>query len=186
MTRPYGHTVFQAMEPLDTGRLAISSRDTRRMKTRTYREAEREALKAITLACFGPSSSIDRNIEKHFGLTNGKDWTWRKHRQIEHDINSNPTGVFVAEMGSTVVGYITTHIDHETKIGTIPNLAVLPAHQQQGIGRALVDRALASFREQGMELARIETLESNAKGQQFYPSYGFVEVARQIHYALSL
>ena len=156
------------------------------MLIRTYREADRETLKEITIACFGPSSSIDLNIERHFGLTNGKDWAWRKRRQIGSDIDANPTGVFVAEMDDVPVGYITTGFDRATKIGTIPNLAVLPAHGRQGIGRALIDRALAYFREEGMELARIETLASKPVGQQFYPSCGFVEVARQIHYAMSL
>ena len=153
---------------------------------RTYTESDRETIKEITVACFGRSSSIDLNIEMHFGLTNGKDWTWRKQRQIEQDINANPAGIFVAEMDSATIGYISTHIDQATKIGTIPNLAVLPGHRQSGTGRALMDRALAYFREQGMELARIETLATNAVGQQFYPSCGFTEVARQIHYAMPL
>jgi len=156
------------------------------MTIRTYRESDRETLKDITIACFGPNSSIDQNIERQFGLTNGKDWTWRKQRQIDADIDANPSGLFVAEIDDVPVGYISTCIDHETKIGSIPNLAVLPDHQQGGIGRALVERALASFREQGMELARIETLASNAVGQQFYPSCGFTEVARQIHYAMTM
>lgn len=156
------------------------------MTIRPYTASDRETLKAITTACFGRSSSIDLNIEMQFGLTNGKDWTWRKQRQIEHDFDANPAGIFVAEIEGTAAGCITTHIDQDTKIGTIPNLAVLPAQQKQGIGRALIGRALAYFREQGMELARIETLASNAAGQQLYPSFGFVEVARQIHYAMSL
>jgi ribosomal protein S18 acetylase RimI-like enzyme len=156
------------------------------MMIRIYTESDRQTLKEITVGCFSLSSSIDLNIEKHFGIANGKDWTWRKQRQIESDIDTNPAGIFVAEIDDAAVGYITTNIDHSAKIGSIPNLAVLPAHQQGGVGRALMDRALAYFREQGMELVRIETLETNAVGGQFYPSYGFVEVARQIHYAMPL
>ena len=38
----------------------------------------------------------------------------------------------------------------------------------------------------GMSVAKIETLEQNPIGQTLYPSLGFVEVARQIHYALRL
>ncbi len=157
-----------------------------RMMIRTYTESDRETIKEITIACFGLSSSIDLSIEMQFGLTNGKDWAWRKQRQIESDIEANPTGVFVAEMDATSAGYISTRVDHAARIGAIPNLAVLPAHRQGGVGRALMDRALAYFREQGMELVRIETLEGNATGRQFYPSCGFVEVARQIHYAMPL
>jgi hypothetical protein len=37
-----------------------------------------------------------------------------------------------------------------------------------------------------MTIAKIETLEQNKIGQHLYPSAGFVEVARQIHYAMAL
>ena len=37
-----------------------------------------------------------------------------------------------------------------------------------------------------MTVAKIETLEQNPIGRQLYPSLGFQEVARQIHYAMPL
>ena len=37
-----------------------------------------------------------------------------------------------------------------------------------------------------MTVARIETLEQNPIGRQLYPSLGFLEVARQIHFAMPL
>jgi hypothetical protein len=37
-----------------------------------------------------------------------------------------------------------------------------------------------------MTVAKIETLEQNSIGRHLYPSIGFIEVARQIHYALPL
>ena len=37
-----------------------------------------------------------------------------------------------------------------------------------------------------MQVAKIETLEQNPVGQALYPSLGFREVARQIHYAMRL
>ena len=37
-----------------------------------------------------------------------------------------------------------------------------------------------------MEVAKIETLDQNPVGQALYPSLGFTEVARQIHYAMRL
>jgi hypothetical protein len=37
-----------------------------------------------------------------------------------------------------------------------------------------------------MTIAKIETLEQNLIGRHLYPSLGFVEVARQIHYAMPL
>ena len=70
--------------------------------------------------------------------------------------------------------------------GRIPNLAVDAAARGRGIGRALIEHALESFRQAGLELAVIETMASNPAGQSLYPSCGFAEVGRQIHYARRL
>jgi len=152
---------------------------------RKYRASDRETLKEITIICFA-GVSIDKNIEDRFGKIGGKDWAWRKKRQIEADIEACPEGILVAEMDGNVVGYITCRLDYESKIGWIPNLAVLPAYQGHGLGRQLMHAALDICREEGMELAKIETLEQNEVGSVFYPKAGFMEVARQIHYVMPL
>ena len=152
---------------------------------RKYRASDREILKEITMICF-PKVSIDKNIEERFGKIGGKDWAWRKKRQIEADIEACHEGIFVAEIDGNVVGYITSRLDVEDKIGWIPNLAVLPAYQGQGLGKQLMQAALDNFRKEGMELVKIETLEQNEVGARFYPKAGFVEVARQIHYVMPL
>lgn len=151
------------------------------MKIRAYQETDRQELKDITIICFD-GVSIDQNAEERLGLIAGKDWAWRKERQIDDDIAANPTGIFVAEADGKPVGYITTRVDQATKVGRIPNLGVLPAYRNSGIGRKLMDKAFAYLRSEGMECVRIETLDQNAVGQRFYPSCGFIEVARQIHY----
>ncbi len=152
---------------------------------RRYREADRAILMEITITCF-PKVSIDRNIEDRFGTVGGKDWTWRKKREIEADISACPEGILVAEMDGNVVGYITCRLDLESRVGHISNMAVLPACQGRGLGKQLMQAALDNFRQKGMELARIETLAQNEVGARFYPKAGFVEVARQIHYAMPL
>jgi ribosomal protein S18 acetylase RimI-like enzyme len=63
---------------------------------------------------------------------------------------------------------------------------VLPQSQGKGLGRRLLEHALEYLRQQGMECARIETLEQNPIGSHLYPGLGFEEVARQIHYAMRL
>lgn len=155
------------------------------MTIRPYRETDRETICQITVTCF-ESVSIDRNIEKQFGLINGHDWAWRKRRAIHADLDVNPRGVFVAEVDGVCAGYITTRIDPDTKVGGIPNLAVLPGFQKHGLGRKLIDAAVAHLRREGMLFCRIETLDQNAVGQRFYPSCGFTEVARQVHYVMPL
>jgi len=152
---------------------------------RKYKEDDRDELKEITAVCFD-GVSIDRNIEHHFGLIAGKDWAWRKKRHIDDDIAANADGIFVAERDGRPIGYITTRVDHGAKIGWIPNMGVLPAYRKEGLGKALMDAAVSYLRKEGMAYVRIETLDQNPIGQYFYPSYGFKEVARQIHYIMLL
>jgi ribosomal protein S18 acetylase RimI-like enzyme len=153
---------------------------------RRYRESDRESIRQLTVEGFG-NVSIDANIQHQFGTLAGHDWQWRKARHVEQDLDAPGAAVLVAQDDQgQIVGYITTRIDRESGIGMIPNLAVCAAQRGTGIGRLLIESALELFREEKLELARIETLEQNAIGQHLYPTCGFVEVARQIHYALLL
>ncbi len=153
---------------------------------RVYRPEDLPRLQEITAETFGPVS-IDRNMEGLFGPFGSGDWRTRKVAAIAEDCRIQPDGVFVAEDGDgAVVGYVTTRLNPVSGIGWIPNLAVDPEHQSRGLGRALLERAISFLRESGMEVAKIETLEQNPIGQSLYPSLGFQEVARQIHYAMRL
>jgi ribosomal protein S18 acetylase RimI-like enzyme len=148
---------------------------------RKYQPPDLEPLRQITAICF-EKVSIDKNIEDRFGVIAGVDWKARKMSHIDDDVAANPDGIFVAEIDGEIAGYITTRINRWTQIGGIPNLAVLPKFQQRGLGRQLIDTALAYFRDEGMCYAKIETLDQNEIGSVFYPKLGFAEVARQIHY----
>jgi ribosomal protein S18 acetylase RimI-like enzyme len=157
------------------------------VRIRSYEPRDLARLQEITAQTFGPVS-IDRNMEERLGPFGEGDWSTRKVAAIADDCRAQPDGVFVAvdaAMGEAI-GYVTTRVNATSRIGWIPNLAVDPAHQGKGIGRALLEHALAFFRERGMQVAKIETLDQNPIGQTLYPSLGFREVARQIHYALRL
>ena len=153
---------------------------------RAYQPTDLPRLQEITALTFGPVS-IDRNMEQKLGPFGQGDWQARKVGAIADDCVAQPDGVFVAEDEAGVVeGYVTTRLNPASGVGWIPNLAVHPAHQGRGLGRALLEHALAYFRRSGMEVAKIETLEQNPVGQKLYPGLGFTEVARQIHYAMRL
>lgn len=151
------------------------------MVIRRYQESDREAVKQISAVCF-EGVSIDHHIERLCGPIAGKNWAWRKKLQIEDDINKYPDGIFVAETDDAVVGFITTRVDPAKKIGSIPDLAVLPAQRRKGLAQRLMDEAMAHLQEKGMEYVRIDTLEGNAVCEHFYPQRGFQEVGRVIHY----
>jgi ribosomal protein S18 acetylase RimI-like enzyme len=152
---------------------------------RNYLPTDLPELKRITVEAFS-GVSIDRRVEEHFGVINGHDWRWRKARHIDDDVARDPTGVFVAQFEGRVVGYITTWTDQEAGLGFIPNLAIDEQLRGQGLGRRLIEHALHHFRHKGVRHVRIETLAHNEIGQHLYPSCGFREVARQIHYCLCL
>ena len=152
---------------------------------RAYREPDRRVLKEITARAFA-GMSIDGSLEERFGLVGGTNWEERKLAQIDADCDKNPAGVFVYEEGGQVVGFVSVALDRGTNQGRIMNLAVDVGQQGKGIGRRLVEHALQYMRDEGMELARIETLEENEVGRHLYPKLGFEEIARQIYYARRL
>jgi len=155
------------------------------MHIRLYQPSDLEELRRMTIEGFD-GTAIDQNVEKSFGILAGHDWRWRKARHVNDDVEANPEGVFVAEENGHVLGYITTRIDREVSKGRIPNLAVDEQARGRGLGRRLIEHALEYFRRKGMAYVMIETMANNAVGQHLYPSCGFVEAGRQIHYALKL
>ena len=152
---------------------------------RPYRPEDLPALKAITVEAFD-GVSIDQGIEREFGPVAGHDWRWRKARHLDEDAAREATGIFVAEEDGQVVGYITTWQDRQAGIGHIPNVAIAASFRGQGLGRQLIEHALAQFRASGLSHAKIETLVQNQVGNHLYRSLGFREVARQIHFVASL
>ncbi len=152
---------------------------------RPYQPEDLDALKRLTVAAFS-GVTLEQNVEDALGRIHGHDWGWRKARHIDEDVTANPSGVFVAEWQESVVGYISTRVDRASGKGRIPNLAVSQEFRGQGLGKLLIEHALDYFRSEGLEYAVIETMAGNVIGQNLYPACGFVEVARQVHFARRL
>ncbi len=152
---------------------------------RPYQAGDLEALRLITIESFD-GVSFDQIVESKFGILNGHDWQWRKARHIEDDVTANPAGAFVAETDSQIIGYITTAIDRASGKARIPNLAITAQARGQGLGRKLIQHALDYLRSEGVAYAMIETMAGNETGEHLYPSCGFVEIGRQIHFGIKL
>lgn len=152
---------------------------------RLFQTSDLPELRRITIEGFD-GIAIDQNVEKKLGILADRDWRWRKARHVDEDCEVNPAGVFVAEQDGKVIGYISTRLDHESGKGRIPNLAVDECARGQGVGRSLIEHALEYLRHQGMSFVMIETMDNNPVGQHLYPSCGFVETGRQIHFAIRL
>lgn len=152
---------------------------------RHYRGDDLPILRQITVDSFG-AVALDQMLEEKLGIWNGRDWKARKADHIDDDCTSQPEGCFVAERGGEILGYITTRLDLKNSVGRIPNLAVVESARGLGLGRRLIHHALDYFRMNQMKVAKIETMASNAIGQNLYPSCGFEEIGRQVHFAMRL
>ncbi|WP_254506805.1 GNAT family N-acetyltransferase [Anatilimnocola floriformis] len=153
---------------------------------RPYQPTDYVAIKELTVTAFA-GVTLEQNVEQALGgPLHGHDWQWRKARHVDEDVATNAAGIFVADDDGKVVGYISTAIDRAAGKGRIPNLAVAAELRGRGLGRLLIEHALAYFRAEGLSYAVIETMAQNAIGQQLYTSCGFVEVARQVHFAQRL
>lgn len=152
---------------------------------RHYHPSDLPVLRKITIDSFG-SVALDQMMEDRLGVWNDRDWRTRKADHIDDDCTDNPAGCFVAEREGEILGYITTRVDRVNQVGRIPNLAVVENARGLGLGRRLIHHALDYFRECGMKVAKIETMASNVIGQNLYPSCGFEEIGRQVHFGMRL
>ena len=64
----------------------------------------------------------------------------------------------------------------------ILSLAVLPQWRRQGIGRALLDAAIAAAGRRGAGSIVLEVAVENAAARRLYAAFGFVEVGRRPRY----
>ena len=53
---------------------------------RPFQEADRPAVRELTIAAF-EGVSIDHNIDVRLGPIAGRDWRWRKSRDVDRDID---------------------------------------------------------------------------------------------------
>jgi ribosomal-protein-alanine N-acetyltransferase len=95
----------------------------------------------------------------------------------------------VAEVYSEIAGYIMCRIETGlpdfglfgiTKRGHVISIAVLPEHQHQGIGEALMKEAMLGMRAYKAKEVYLEVRTSNEPAVSLYKKLGF-EVARTAH-----
>ena len=94
--------------------------------------------------------------------------------------------MIVAVVDNNVVGYAAFRINKEDKIGNVGNNAVDPAYRGKGVGTAMNKWILDYFRKEGLSIARVETMVHDIAAQKVYEKHGFKELARTIHYSMSL
>ena len=92
---------------------------------------------------------------------------------IERYLKRNPATCFVAEDDGRLVGVIMA--GHDGRRGYIYHTAVLPECRGRGIGRQLVERAMAALEAEGIHKVALVAFRQNEIGHGFWESMGFTE-----------
>lgn len=122
---------------------------------RGLRAEDYESVYALWLSCKG------------MGLNDVDD----SREGIARYLARNPNTCFVAEKDGAIVGVILS--GHDGRRGFIHHTAVSPAARGQGIGSALVERALGALRDEGISKVALVAFAHNEAGNAFWEKQGF-------------
>jgi ribosomal-protein-alanine N-acetyltransferase len=93
-----------------------------------------------------------------------------------------PALIWVAEADARIVGHLCGAIAEDRQTGWIVNAGVLARYRRQGIGRALLERGVASLLAAGAGRIMVTADESNAPAIRLYTDLGFQEIGQGADY----
>jgi len=102
---------------------------------------------------------------------------------IERSIRGWAQAVFVAELESAPVGYLSCHV-REAEWVELGLMAVAESSRGEGIGRALVERSIAWAAELSLPRVRVVTQGTNRSATRLYDRLGFRIARSQCWYHL--
>ncbi|HEY3377063.1 MAG TPA: GNAT family N-acetyltransferase [Armatimonadota bacterium] len=82
-----------------------------------------------------------------------------------------------AMVGETLVG-VNILIDEGSELSSVVEISVDPAHQRQGVGRALMAQSLTTLRAAHVATVELAVTQANARAVQLYTTLGFTEAGR--------
>lgn len=92
---------------------------------------------------------------------------------IEKFLERNPATNFVAIVDERIIGVILS--GHDGRRGYIYHTAVDTKYRGNGIGKALVDKALEALLKEGINKAALVVFKNNDIGNEFWNAVGFEE-----------
>jgi GNAT superfamily N-acetyltransferase len=127
---------------------------------RDYDYADQDGVIELSLRAWAP---VFASMEAVLGaalarLLHGLDWRDHQARSVSETLADSSKHAWVAERDVRIRGFAVAAVaDPDRLIGEIVMLAVDPAHQREGVGRALTDHATAWLGDIGMRVAVIGT-----------------------------
>jgi ribosomal protein S18 acetylase RimI-like enzyme len=105
-------------------------------------------------------------------------WSWDVSPAPVGAAAYRPEETLVAELDGEVAGYVAlgaaTPLESNRHVVHVRGLAVAPAYQGRGIGRALVEAAVRVARERGARRVTLRVLAPNVAARALYEACGFV------------
>lgn len=145
------------------------------MKIRQYEARDSDDVIHLSLRAWAPVFvSIEKAMQPDVYKTLYPDG-WRASQQTAVTAAIKEQRVWVAERDDAVVGFVSVVPHHDDKMGEVHMVAVDPEYQRNGIGKALIDKALDWMRENGLEVVMVETGgdPGHAPARQMYERAGF-------------
>ncbi len=101
--------------------------------------------------------------------------TLEEFRVWKRSPNFSSTGMFIAELDGRPAGIVNAYVDQEReeKKGFVRRLGVIPELRRQGVGRQLLEKAIESLKERGMESVEGWTREGKVACKTLLESTGF-------------
>jgi len=142
-----------------------------------YDASHREALLELALRAWEPvfpavAAEVPGFVYEAF-YPHG--WRNRQYDDLARLVDEEPGGIDVATEDGRPVGWVSTRLHPEDRMGEVYVLAVDPAHQRRGIGGRLMERAFERIRDAGMRMVMVETGDDSghAPARAAYEAIGF-------------
>ena len=104
----------------------------------------------------------------------------RNRSQIRDTLHRHAVtgGAFVARAAGDIVGFVTFEyasdaFETDVERGVVQNLYVRPERRNDGIGRALLERAERELTENGVDVVTVEAMAANEAARRFYRRQGY-------------
>src|SRR5215217_1137503 len=126
---------------------------------RPFDDRDAEAVVDLSLRAWAPVfASLEQVLGSEIFGRLHPDWREDQRRAVEAVLAAKKGRVWVAEVGASVVGFVSVEIfDPKRSMGEISMLAVDPDYQSGGVGTALTEFALDRLKDAGMTVAMVET-----------------------------